>query len=83
MQIGDRGKALFREWEGVVPHVYLDSGGAPTIGIGRLLTPSERSSGTLWLRGQASPSRMARRRATAKRCWSRTWSRCGAAPTAP
>lgn len=53
MQIGDRGKALFREWEGVVPHVYLDSGGAPTIGIGHLLTPAERSSGTLWLRGQA------------------------------
>jgi lysozyme len=53
MQISDRGKALFREWEGVVPHVYLDSGGAPTIGIGHLLTPSERSSGKLWLRGQA------------------------------
>ncbi|KQV91254.1 hypothetical protein ASD15_04215 [Massilia sp. Root351] len=52
MQIGDQGKALFREWEGVVPHVYLDSGGAPTIGIGHLLTPSERSSGKLWLRGQ-------------------------------
>jgi lysozyme len=53
MQISDRGKALFREWEGVLPHVYLDSGGAPTIGIGHLLTPSERSSGKLWLRGQA------------------------------
>lgn len=52
MEIGDQGKALFREWEGVVPHVYLDSGGAPTIGIGHLLTPSERSSGKLWLRGR-------------------------------
>jgi lysozyme len=52
MEIGDQGKILFREWEGVIPRVYLDSGGAPTIGIGHLLTPSERSSGKLWLRGQ-------------------------------
>ena len=53
MKVGDQGKALFREWEGVLPHMYLDSGGAPTIGIGHLLTQPERASGQLWLRGQA------------------------------
>jgi lysozyme len=52
MKVGDQGKALFREWEGVIPYMYLDSGGAPTIGIGHLLTPSERASGKLWLHGQ-------------------------------
>lgn len=32
-------------WEGKCNHVYPDSGGAPTIGIGHLLTKSERKSG--------------------------------------
>ena len=38
MKVGLRGKNLFKDWEGLVTHVYLDSGGAPTIGIGHLLT---------------------------------------------
>ena len=53
MQVGQRGKELFKEWEGLVPHEYLDSGGAPTIGIGHLLTRSERTSGKLVIQGQA------------------------------
>ena len=43
MRVGQRGKNLFKEWEGLVTHEYLDSGGAPTIGIGHLLTRSERT----------------------------------------
>ena len=38
MQVGQAGKQLFKEWEGLRTHVYLDSGGEPTIGIGHLLT---------------------------------------------
>lgn len=53
MHISQRGKALLREWEGLEHHVYLDSGGAPTIGIGHVLTLSERRSGKLILVGLA------------------------------
>lgn len=53
MQVGQSGKNLFKEWEGLVTHVYLDSGGEPTIGIGHLLTQSERASGRIIIRGQA------------------------------
>jgi lysozyme len=52
MQVGERGKKLFKEWEGLVTHEYLDSGGEPTIGIGHLLTHSERTSGKIVIRGR-------------------------------
>lgn len=52
MKIGADGKQLFKEWEGVMHHMYLDSGGAPTIGVGHLLTRLERSSGKLQLDGR-------------------------------
>lgn len=52
-QVGQLGKNLFKEWEGLVTLAYLDSGGEPTIGIGHLLTRSERTSGKIIIRGQA------------------------------
>ena len=57
MQVGRSGKKLFEEWEGLVPHEYLDSGGAPTIGIGHLLTRSERTSGKIVIKGASSDYR--------------------------
>lgn len=47
MKISLRGKELIREVEDLRTEVYLDSGGAPTIGIGHLLTKSERLSGKI------------------------------------
>jgi lysozyme len=57
---------LFKEWEGLVTHEYLDSGGAPTIGIGHLLTRSERTSGKIVIRGQALDYRNG---LTEQQCW--------------
>ena len=53
MQVGQNGKNLFKEWEGLVLHEYPDSGGTPTIGIGHLLTQSERTSGKIVIGDQA------------------------------
>lgn len=66
MQVGRHGKNLFKEWEGLVTHDYLDSGGAPTIGIGHLLTRSERTSGKIVIRGQAF---VYRNGLTEQQCW--------------
>jgi lysozyme len=66
MQVGQHGKNLFKEWEGLVLHEYLDSGGAPTIGIGHLLTRSERTSGKIIIRGQAFAYRHG---LTEQQCW--------------
>ena len=66
MQVGQRGKNLFKEWEGLVTHEYLDSGGAPTIGIGHLLTRSERTSGKVVIGGQALDYRNG---LTEQQCW--------------
>jgi lysozyme len=66
MQVGQRGKNLFKEWEGLVTHEYLDSGGAPTIGIGHLLTRSERTSGKISIGGQALDYRNG---FTEQQCW--------------
>jgi lysozyme len=52
MRVGTAGKALFKEWEGLELEEYLDSGGAPTIGIGHLMTRSERMSGKIIIKGQ-------------------------------
>lgn len=66
MQVGQNGKKLFKEWEGLVTHEYLDSGGAPTIGIGHLLTRSERTSGKILIGGQALDYRNG---LTEQQCW--------------
>lgn len=66
MQVGQPGKNLFKEWEGLVKYEYLDSGGAPTIGVGHLLTRSERTSGKIVIGGQASDYR---NRLTERQCW--------------
>lgn len=47
MKVSEAGKQLFKEWEGLRKEMYLDSGGCPTIGIGHLLTRSERTSGKI------------------------------------
>jgi lysozyme len=52
MQVGPSGRALFKEWEGLDVNEYLDSGGAPTIGIGHLMTRSERMSGKILIKGK-------------------------------
>jgi len=66
MQVGQRGKNLFKEWEGLVTHEYIDSGGAPTIGIGHLLTRSERTSGKIFLGGKGF---VYRNGLTEQQCW--------------
>ncbi|SFB65317.1 lysozyme [Azotobacter beijerinckii] len=66
MQVGQSGKKLFKEWDGLVTHEYLDSGGAPTIGIGHLLTRSERTSGKIAILGQAFAYR---NELTEQQCW--------------
>lgn len=47
------GIKLFEEWEGRESHVYSDVAGYPTIGIGHKLTPSELTSGKIYLNGIA------------------------------
>jgi len=49
MKLSSIGKTFVEEWERRRSKVYLDSGGAPTIGIGHLLTKSERQSGKIIL----------------------------------
>ena len=51
MKISEKGKQLLIDWEGFIPNEYLDSGGAATIGVGHLLTKSEKSSGKIWIDG--------------------------------
>jgi lysozyme len=45
MDISVKGLQLLYEWEGCVLHVYKDSAGYPTIGIGHLLTSEEKIGG--------------------------------------
>lgn len=66
MQVGDSGKQLFKEWEGLEKNEYLDSGGAPTIGIGHLMTRSERMSGKLIIKGVPL---VYRKGLTIQQCW--------------
>lgn len=63
MQVGQNGKKLFKDWEGLVTH---ETGGAPTIGIGHLLTRSERTSGKILIGGQALDYRNG---LTEQQCW--------------
>ena len=46
-------KNLLEQWEGIRQQVYYDSGGEGTIGIGHLLTRSEKTSGKITIAGNA------------------------------
>jgi lysozyme len=45
MKMSEHGLKLLKEWEGQINHVYRDSAGYPTIGIGHLLTDVEKTAG--------------------------------------
>ena len=45
-------KNLLEQWEGIKQQLYIDSGGEATIGIGHLLTRSEKTSGKISIAGQ-------------------------------
>ena len=66
MNVGNKGKLLFQQWEGLMTHVYIDSGGEPTIGIGHLLTQSERKSGKIIINGETYKHRDG---LTEEQCW--------------
>ncbi len=66
MQVGRAGKLLFQTWEGLELNEYLDSGGAPTIGVGHLMTRSERMSGKIIIKGKAM---VYRKGLTTDQCW--------------
>ncbi len=66
MKVGQKGKQLFKEWEGLMTEAYLDSGGAPTIGIGHLLTRSERTSGKIVIGGMEGDYREG---LSEQQCW--------------
>ena len=51
MKTSDHGKKQIIAWEGFEPRVYSDAAGKLTIGVGHLLTPSELSSGKIWIEG--------------------------------
>ena len=55
MRISERGLAELILAEGSFSRVYADSGGAPTIGVGHLLTMDERKSGQIFIGGQRYP----------------------------
>ena len=61
-----KGKSLLRAWEGLELYVYLDSGGDPTVGIGHLLTRSERTSGKILI---GIKSIVYRNGLTEAQCW--------------
>ena len=66
MQVGQSGKKLFQEWEGLELNEYLDSGGAPTIGVGHLMTRSERMSGKIIINGKGV---VYRKGLSVQQCW--------------
>jgi lysozyme len=66
LHVDQRGKNLFVEWEGLERNEYLDSGGAPTIGIGHLLNRSERMSGKIIIKGKPVAYRDG---LTTQQCW--------------
>ncbi len=66
MQVGQSGKKLFQEWEGLELNEYLDSGGAPTIGVGHLMTRSERMSGKIMINGKGV---VYRNGLSVQQCW--------------
>lgn len=52
MNISEKGLEFLTKREGKKNKVYLDSGGEPTIGVGHLLTRSERRSGKMIIDGE-------------------------------
>lgn len=52
MQISENGINKIVEWEGFKNHVYKDSAGLPTIGVGHLLTKDELASGKISILGR-------------------------------
>jgi len=53
VKTGEGGLELLKELEGFKRNVYNDSAGVPMIGVGHLLTPSERNSGVIGIKGVA------------------------------
>ena len=51
--MSQNGTKLLAEWEGFETEVYDDAADLPTIGVGHLLTQSERDSGKITIKGQA------------------------------
>jgi len=51
MKMSDNGRRLLTQWEGKETHVYRDSAGLPTIGVGHLLTRDEITSGKIMIAG--------------------------------
>lgn len=51
MQVSENGINKLIGWEGFKSHVYKDSAGLPTIGVGHLLTQDELRSGKINIRG--------------------------------
>lgn len=52
MSTSDKGRALLTQWEDKRALSYRDSGGKLTIGVGHLLTKSERASGKILIAGR-------------------------------
>jgi len=57
MRMSTAGRKLIERLEGRVATAYRDSGGQLTIGVGHLITKSERLSGKIIIRGVAVPYR--------------------------
>lgn len=51
-KVTKKGLEFIKSWEGCSEVVYIDSGGEPTIGVGHLLTKSERRSGKIHIGGK-------------------------------
>jgi lysozyme len=50
--MSEHGRRLLMEWEGFKAHVYRDSAGLDTIGVGHLLTVNERLTGVIMIKGK-------------------------------
>lgn len=55
--MSDRGRELLAEWEGVRLHVYKDSAGHSTIGVGHFIRYDEESAGALTVDARRIPYR--------------------------
>ena len=51
--MSEQGLGLLKQWEGFKSKVYKDSAGLPTIGVGHLITQSEKTSGAIVINGLA------------------------------
>jgi lysozyme len=52
MKMSSNGLKLLKDWEGQILHVYRDAAGLQTIGIGHLLTASEKKTGLISIAGK-------------------------------